>query len=66
MSEEDESAGKVHDATPRRLQQAREKGDIPRSADAQAAAAYAGLALALAISARDSAAELGAALQVLV
>ncbi|MBP7002040.1 flagellar biosynthesis protein FlhB [Amaricoccus sp.] len=47
MSGED-SGEKVHDPTPERLAEARRKGDIPRSADANAAAAYLGLLAAVA------------------
>lgn len=45
--QENESAEKTHDPTPQKLQQAREKGDVPRSNDVSAAAAYIGLMLAL-------------------
>jgi flagellar biosynthetic protein FlhB len=45
MSGED-SGEKVHDATPERLAEARRQGDVPRSADANAAAAYLGLLFA--------------------
>lgn len=41
MSED--SGEKTHDATPERIAEARRKGDVPRSADANAAAAYLGL-----------------------
>lgn len=45
---EDENQDKPYEATPRKLQQAREKGDIPRSIDLLAAATYCGvLAFAL-------------------
>ncbi|MEO1599558.1 MAG: EscU/YscU/HrcU family type III secretion system export apparatus switch protein, partial [Pseudomonadota bacterium] len=43
---DDEGQEKVHDATPRKLEQAREKGDLPRSTDTQTLAAYIGLAVA--------------------
>lgn len=39
----DDSGEKTHDPTPERLAEARRKGDVPRSADANAAAAYLGL-----------------------
>ncbi len=45
--QESESGEKTHDPTPQKLQQAREKGDIPRSNDISAAAAYIGLMVAL-------------------
>lgn len=44
MSEEDES--KDHEASQRKLDQAREKGEIPRSTDALTAASYAGFLMA--------------------
>ena len=43
MSEADE--GRDHEPTARKLEEARAKGDIPRSADLTAAAAMAGLML---------------------
>ncbi|MBP7241944.1 flagellar biosynthesis protein FlhB [Amaricoccus sp.] len=46
MSAED-SGEKSHDPTPERLAEARRRGDIPRSADANAAAAYLGLLAAV-------------------
>ncbi len=45
MSEETDQGEKEHAPSQRRLDQAREKGDVVRSADLTAAAAYAGLAL---------------------
>ncbi|MFP5478400.1 MAG: flagellar biosynthesis protein FlhB [Alphaproteobacteria bacterium] len=48
MSEEDESGDKEHDASPQKLEEARKKGDLPRSADLLGAAAQGGLLLALA------------------
>jgi flagellar biosynthesis protein FlhB len=47
MSEENDGAEKTHDPTPQRLEEARKKGDIPKSNDVSAAAAYGGLMLAL-------------------
>jgi flagellar biosynthetic protein FlhB len=47
---EDSAQEKSHEATPRRLERAREQGDVPRSQDAQTFAAYLGLALAAAIA----------------
>ncbi|MEM1430644.1 MAG: flagellar type III secretion system protein FlhB [Pseudomonadota bacterium] len=43
---QDEGESKIHDPTPRRLQQAREKGEIARSADLTAAVGYLGILLA--------------------
>jgi len=42
----DEGESKIHDPTPRRLEQAREKGEIARSADLTAAVGYLGVLLA--------------------
>lgn len=42
-----ESGEKVHDPTPQKLDEARRKGDVPKSTDLTAAAAYLGLLLAL-------------------
>jgi len=45
VSAESESSGeKQHEATARRLEQAREQGDLPQSRDAQSFAVYAGFA----------------------
>ncbi|MCX7646887.1 MAG: EscU/YscU/HrcU family type III secretion system export apparatus switch protein [Rhodobacteraceae bacterium] len=43
MAEEDDSGEKPHDPTPRRLEEARRKGQIPRSHDLTAAGAWVGL-----------------------
>lgn len=42
------SQEKSYEATPRKLEQARKKGELPRSTDAQAAAGYLGLATGIA------------------
>lgn len=57
--EGDDGQEKSHDPTPRKLDQAREKGDVPSSKDAQTFAAYVGLALAMAIGAPWAAERLG-------
>jgi flagellar biosynthesis protein FlhB len=44
---QDQGAEKVHEPTPQKLEQARTKGDVPKSTDVNAAAAYLGLLLAL-------------------
>jgi len=63
MAEGDDSAQeKTHEATPRRIEQAREQGDLPRSQDAQSFAAYAGLALAMGIAGPWSVERLGEAI----
>ncbi len=50
MSESSDQGEKVHDPTPQKLEEARAKGDIPRSMDVSAAAAMVGLCLALSYS----------------
>ncbi|MEO0999103.1 MAG: EscU/YscU/HrcU family type III secretion system export apparatus switch protein [Pseudomonadota bacterium] len=60
----EDSAEKSHDPTPKRLEDARRKGDVPRSTDASAAAAYLGLLLALAAAGTGAVHEAGAALTV--
>ncbi len=47
MADEEEAAEKSHEATPQKLEQARKKGDLPKSTDLTAAAAYLGLILAI-------------------
>lgn len=46
MSEE-EASEKNHEATPQKLEQARKKGELPKSTDINAAASYLGLLLAV-------------------
>ena len=46
MAEENDSGEKEHEPTQRKLEEARKKGEIPKSNDLVTAAAYAGLALA--------------------
>lgn len=48
MSSGEEAGDKPQDPTPKRLEDARKKGEFARSADLNTSAAYAGLALALA------------------
>lgn len=43
---DEDGESKTHDPTPRKLEQARKKGDIPRSADLTAAVGYLGMLLA--------------------
>jgi flagellar biosynthesis protein FlhB len=47
MSENEQSGEKSHEPTQQKLQQARDKGDVPKSNDVSAAAAYLGLMAAL-------------------
>ncbi|ETX29686.1 EscU/YscU/HrcU family type III secretion system export apparatus switch protein [Roseivivax isoporae] len=59
---QDDTAEKPHDPTERRLQQARQRGEIARSPDLLTAAAYAGLLAALAFAGEHMARDLGSAL----
>jgi flagellar biosynthetic protein FlhB len=63
VSGENDSAGeKTHEATPRRLERAREEGDLPRSQDAQTFAAYLGFAAAMVLAGGWAVGRLGGAL----
>jgi flagellar biosynthetic protein FlhB len=63
VSDDDDSAGeKSHEATPRRLEKAREDGDMPRSQDAQTFAAYVGFAAAMLLAGVWAVERLGGAL----
>jgi flagellar biosynthetic protein FlhB len=63
VSGEDDSAGeKTHEATPRRLEKAREDGDLPRSPDAQTFAAYIGFGVAMLLAGGWAVERLGGAL----
>lgn len=64
-SDQDE-AEKSHEATPQKLQKAREKGDVARSTDLSVAAAYAGLLLAATAIGAQSVRQLGTGLMVLL
>jgi len=50
MSEQSDSGEKTHDATPKRLKDARRKGEIARSPDMLTAVAYAGFLVALTLT----------------
>jgi flagellar biosynthetic protein FlhB len=63
MSEEDEGQEKVFDPTPRKLEEARERGDVPRSMDANAAAGYLGLLVAIGVFGAASARAFGEAVR---
>lgn len=52
---QDDSAEKNFEPTPRRLEEARKRGDVPRSTDATAAAALLGLLVVLSASGSDMA-----------
>lgn len=58
----DSSAEKQHEATPRRLQKAREQGDLPQSRDAQTLAVYVGFGGAMLLGGGWAAARMGATL----
>jgi flagellar biosynthetic protein FlhB len=49
MSDTPESGEKTHEATPKKLVDARKKGQIPKSADLSASTAYLGLILAISL-----------------
>jgi len=59
---EDGASERSHEATPRRLERARQQGDLPRSTDAQALAAYLGFGAAAALGGGWASARLGGAL----
>jgi flagellar biosynthetic protein FlhB len=60
MAEEKSEESKIHDPTPRRLDELRRKGEIPRSADLAAAVGYAGILLAFVATGAAMADRLGA------
>ncbi|EEX08830.1 flagellar biosynthesis protein FlhB [Ruegeria lacuscaerulensis ITI-1157] len=66
MSGQDDDSDKSFEATPQKLQKAREKGEVVKSNDLSAVAAYAGLTIALLAAGQYSAVHLGTALMVLV
>jgi len=60
MSEQNQSSQeKSHEATPQKLEKARKKGDMPRSQDAQTAAAYLGFVIAVFLAGAWSVEQLG-------
>jgi flagellar biosynthetic protein FlhB len=66
MSEDQDSDDKPYDPTPKRLEEARKRGEIPRSVDLTAAASYGGILAAAAVLGPVSVATLGTALIVLL
>lgn len=66
MSAADDSGEKSHDPSQRKLDQARKKGEIARSADLITASAYAGLFLVLATTGAVSALKVGEAMTVML
>lgn len=65
MSSDDDS-DKSHEPSQRKLDEARKKGEIVRSADIIAAAAYGGLLLALLLTGAQSVSKLGAMMMVML
>lgn len=66
MSDADDDTDKRHEPTQKKLDDARKKGDVPRSADLSTAASYGGLLLAFIAAGSGSIERLGNALMVLV
>jgi flagellar biosynthetic protein FlhB len=66
MTEEQSPADKPHDPTPRKLEEARKKGEIVRSADLNTAVAYAGTLIAAGLLAPTAAQDIGRLMQVLL
>lgn len=66
MSDEHDAADKPHDPTPRKLIEARRKGDIVRSADLNTALGYGGILLASGLMSAWAADRLGRLMQVLL
>lgn len=66
MSEQDDAAEKEHEPSQKRLEDARAKGDIAKSADLNTAAAYAGLLIAAATMGAASFGQFGTLLTTLL
>ena len=66
MSGQDDNTEKSFDPTPKKLEDARKKGEIARSADLLTAAGYAGLTLALLLSGASVVQNLGATLRTML
>lgn len=66
MSDDQSPADKPHDPTPRRLEEARRKGEITRSADLNTAVAYGGALIAAGLLGPVAAQDLGRLMQVLL
>lgn len=64
--EQQDEADKSYEATPQKLQKAREKGEVAKSTDLMVAAAYAGLLLAAMAAGAGSLTSLGTTLMVLL
>lgn len=66
MSQGEDDSSKTFDATPQKLLEARKKGEIAKSTDLMAAAAYAGLLVALLMAGATGIREAGTALMVMI
>ncbi|MDA7964362.1 flagellar type III secretion system protein FlhB [Ruegeria sp.] len=66
MSGQDDDADKSFEATPQKLQKAREKGEVAKSNDLSVVAAYAGLLIALLAAGQFSVERLGSAFVILL
>jgi len=66
MSGSDDDTDKSFEATPQKLQKAREKGEVVKSNDLSAVAAYSGLTIALLAVGQFSTEHLGSSLMVLI
>lgn len=66
MAEQEESAEKSFDPTPRKLQEARKRGEIVRSSDLNTAVTYAGLLLSLTLFAPPVLSSFGKTMQNLI
>ena len=62
MSKDDDSAEKSHEPSQKKLDDARKKGEFPKSVDMTTAAAYAGLLLAMMIIGGSSMSAMGTAM----
>lgn len=66
MAEQNDEAEKSHEPTPHKLQEARKKGDIARSADVTTAAAYFGFLLAALVIGKASVENVSVSMMVLI
>lgn len=66
MTPQEDSAEKSHEATPRKLEQARRKGEIARSVDLNHAAGYAGFLVVLVVAGAGTVASFGTGLMAML
>ncbi|MEM6303402.1 MAG: flagellar type III secretion system protein FlhB [Pseudomonadota bacterium] len=66
MSDQQDESEKIYDATPQKLLEARKKGEIAKSNDLLAAAAYAGFLVALLMTGEAAIRQMGTAMMVLM